>query len=371
MKLNITQKNTTPFKIEKPTLLGTYRTDKPLPFSTDNLNELYLRYDPCHVNKPINLEKGFNNQTTKQRLIVHNKFESLLEWLKSNKHLLETKREENNNKISMNHKSFNPLIVASPGLLALLIKCPYELEYSFQLLGELFNGTIYLKMKKKFQKNFNDFEITNYCEKKFRQHLTEKMQDDDFEESRLNQWVSFGSRKVIEKKSHDVSEKITFVFRNKIKKHTVIFAEEIDCFEQMNKFEKDEFGIVKCKLARKPQPFESRNDYFYSIRKLRWWSQCVLCSVKRLVIGWWSYDHRVEEIKSYSLDELKSSSLFCQNVCLNNLNQILSFIKDGFKKLETNTICLTHSPYSNELVCTNSFFKVLPSSYKESFDFTL
>lgn len=41
--------------------------------------------------------------------------------------------------------------------------------------------------------------------------------DDDFEESKLNQWVSFG-KQVIDKEEHDVRDKITFVFRNKIKK---------------------------------------------------------------------------------------------------------------------------------------------------------
>lgn len=216
-----------------------------------------------------------------------------------------------------------------------------------------------------FQKNFNnDFELTNYCEKKFRELLTEKINDDAFEDSKLNQWISFSKRIVEKQEEAKVSEKITFVFRSKIKKHSVIFAEEVDSFEEINPMNKDQFGIVKFKLCRKPLQHEQRNDYFYSIRKLRWWSQCVLCCVKKLVVGYWQNNHILVEVKDYSLDELRCPSFWCQNVCFNNLNQILSFVKNGFNQLETNSICLIHYKYSKELICVNSNLKVLPTFFK-------
>lgn len=145
-----------------------------------------------------------------------------------------------------------------------------------------------------------------------------------------------------------------------------MFVDEIDCFEQINPQDKDQFGIVKFKLTKKPEAFEQRNDFFISIRKLRWWSQMVVSSVQRLVVGFWRHDHVVENVETYSLDDLKCS-MWCPNVCLNNLNQILSFIKNGFNQLDTNSLCLTHYPYSKELVCVDTNLKVLPKFYKESF----
>lgn len=134
----------------------------------------------------------------------------------------------------------------------------------------------------------NTFDLNKYCEEQFRRQLTEKIfSEDGLEKSKLNQWISIGKKIDIEEddenQDHEFTEKITFVFRNKIKKHIVLFTEEIDCFERMNQIDNDQFGIVKFKLSRKPQQHEQRNDYFMNVRKFRWWSQCVLCSVKKLV----------------------------------------------------------------------------------------
>ena len=61
--------------------------------------------------------------------------------------------------------------------------------------------------------------MNNYCEQKFRDYFTDKMiengDDNSFEQSRLNQWISFGKKAVVENK---IDEKITFVFEIKIKK---------------------------------------------------------------------------------------------------------------------------------------------------------
>lgn len=110
-----------------------------------------------------------------------------------------------------------------------------------------------------------------------------------------------------------------------------------------------------------------RNDYFNALRKLRWWSTSVFSSVRKLVVGFWSNNHIVEEVKEFSLDDLKYPIFWNSNVCFNNLNLILSLIKQAFNQFNTNTICVVHDKNSKELVCVHSNFKVLPSFYQENF----
>lgn len=144
-QLNIGEKNTQIFKITKPVLLGTYRSDV-TPVSNEKIKELYLRYKPRLFNKPIYLEEGFNEYLKNKKYQINNKFENLLEWLKANQHLLKSDVQLENNHL---HNGLGVDFVASPGTLSALLKCPYELEHEFSLLAEKLNGTIYLKIKKK------------------------------------------------------------------------------------------------------------------------------------------------------------------------------------------------------------------------------
>ena len=148
MKLNISERNTNNFKINKPVLLGTYRTDhQSSPISNDKLNELYLRYRPRSLQRSIDLENGFNDHSKSKRFAVVNKFECLLEWLKVNQHLLQD--QTTNSTATGKLNKLNTDFVASNGVLAFLLKSPYDSGNFFELLAERYNGTIYLKMKKK------------------------------------------------------------------------------------------------------------------------------------------------------------------------------------------------------------------------------
>ena len=86
--------------------------------------------------------------------------------------------------------------------------------------------------------------------------------------------------------------------------------------------------------------------------------------MRRLIVGFWLDKHIVNEVKEFTLNDLKCSS-FDENVCFNNLNQILSFIKNGFNMLDTNSISVVHTPFSKELTCYKSNQKVLPNFYRE------
>lgn len=308
--------NPSEFRVFKPQLVGIYRSDT-TPVS-NNANDLYLRYVSKPLNRPLELEKGFMDQP-KKTAVINNKFESLLEWIALNKQLFQQlgqQRELNNNNVTgLGGVDF----VASTGTLSFLLKVPYELENNFSILAEMLNGTIYLKIKRivgapppgssrpnfrpspatntSFSSNTStntsfscsskapplqtfacDFELNNYCDQKFRQHFTEKInassssnnENVNFQESKLNDWVSFGGKKAGDKKSkaHKVTEKITFVFRTKVKKHNIIFSDEVDSFEQIHPANRDHFGIVKFKLVKKGQA--DRNEYLNSLRKLRW-----------------------------------------------------------------------------------------------------
>lgn len=96
------------------------------------------------------------------------------------------------------------------------------------------------------------------------------------------------------------------------------------------------------------------------------WSICVFSSVRRLVVGFWSQNHVVEEVREYTnLNDLKHPLHWNANVCFNNLNSILSLIRLGFSQLNTSTLSLVHQPHSKELLCVPSNLKVLPSVLKD------
>lgn len=306
IKMNIDY-NPNDFRVFKPQLVGIYRSDT-TPVSS-NATDLYLRYVSKSLSRPLELEKGFTGQSKKT--VINNKFESLLEWIALHKQLfqLNQQREPNNNIGAAGLDGVD--FVASTGTLSFLLKIPYELENNFSILAEMLNGTIYLKIKrivgvtppppvstkpifrsgpvttntpfscssKAPQQSFVcDYDLNNHCDQKFRQHFTEKINNTNtsssnnenvnFQESKLNDWVSFGGKKAGDKsKGHKVTEKITFVFRTKVKKHNIIFSDEVDSFEQIHPMNRDHFGIVKFKLVKKGQA--DRNEYLDSLRKLR------------------------------------------------------------------------------------------------------
>lgn len=297
-KINI-EYNPTEFRVFKPQLVGIFRSDT-TPVS-NNATDLYLRYVSKPLGRPLELEKGFADQAKKNA--INNKYESLLEWISLNKQLFQLNPRPD-------HSGANCLdavdFVASTGTLSFLLKIPYELDNNFSILAEMLNGTIYLKIKRigmapnnsvardsstfirrpsfvaqakatsqPFASTTNDYDLTSYCELKLRQHFTEKINNNenaDFRESKLNEWVSFGGKKAgdkhkSKKKSHNVSEKITFVFRTKVKKHNIVFSDEVDSFEQINPANRDNFGIVKFKLVKKG--LADRNEYLNAMRKMR------------------------------------------------------------------------------------------------------
>ena len=301
-KMNI-EYNPNEFRVFKPQLVGIYRSDtQPV---SNNATDLYLRYVSKPLNRPLELEKGFSEQTKKP--VINNKYESLLEWIGLNKQLFQLNQPPE-------QAAANCLdavdFVASTGTLSFLLKMPYDLDNKFNILAEMLNGTIYLKIIRPKRvlgvssnySNLNhrqytppprfcvtppaspkpappppfagsgDYDLNGYCEQKFRQAFTEKINSSesaDFGESKLNEWVSFGGKKVGDKKikNHKVTEKITFVFRTKCRKHSIIFSDEVDSFEQINPMNPDHFGIVKFKLIRRSQA--DRNDHLDALRKLR------------------------------------------------------------------------------------------------------
>ena len=87
-------------------------------------------------------------------------------------------------------------------------------------------------------------------------------------------------------------------------------------------------------------------------------------ATKKLIIGYYQNDHVVERVKELKLENLNCPEYWSQEACLNNLDAILTFIKNSFDKLNTNTICLTHNLHSRELICTETNQKVLPLFYK-------
>ena len=89
-------------------------------------------------------------------------------------------------------------------------------------------------------------------------------------------------------------------------------------------------------------------------------------SVRRLVVGFWSHNHVVEQVEEYAgLKDLKCPAIWNANVCFNNLNSILTLIKHSFSQLNTSTLCVVHEPNARELICYPSNLKVLPSFYQD------
>lgn len=150
LKLNI-DNNTNDFKLSKPQLVGIFRSDKS-PVSND-ANELYLKYVPKPFTRALELEKGFKMQHLK-KFAINNKYEALLEWITLNRQLIQqqfNREEQFNNKLILKNDPNLAIpvdFVLTTGSLSYLLKVPYE-ETAFTILAERFNGTIYIKIKKK------------------------------------------------------------------------------------------------------------------------------------------------------------------------------------------------------------------------------
>ena len=174
------------------------------------------------------------------------------------------------------------------------------------------------------------------------------------------------------KYEHHTTTDLCFVYRTRLNEHSLVYGAEMDCFESIVKLDEpldsNLFESVELKTCKHIENERHRNS-FKRFKTMKWYNQSFLINVKKISVGYWRNQHIVDEIREYNLEELKQIGDWNHELCLNQLYQILSFIKSSFMQQNTSKLKFTYRSFSYKLICDDKDVKnVLPDFFKNEFN---
>lgn len=219
------------------------------------------------------------------------------------------------------------------------------------------------------------FEI--YCSKEFNEDEKLKMNSNykakasEIEEP-LNPITELKHKSIKNEYANHTLTDLCFTYRSRLNENSLVYAAEMDSFEDVCRLDKpldsDLIKSVELKTSKKITN-ERQETSFKKFKTLKWYSQSFLTNIKKLVVGW-HHDLIVDDIKEYKLEDLidLGDGYWNPNLCVYQMNNILSFIKHSFSKHNTDLLKFTYKSFSYQIVCDDKDVKkVLPDFFKETF----
>ncbi|XP_077536456.1 decapping and exoribonuclease protein-like [Haemaphysalis longicornis] len=259
--------------------------------------------------------------------------------------------------------------VVNRGLLARIACTPYEEVEDWRLVACRHGGTLYLCQV-----------MTDACRL---QRLNDKA---DPRSDRMTFWgYKFeqfmgacepdGKPDVLE--VLDENDECCIVVRSCLESHSLLMGAEVDCFDPLA-LQRCRFadgsstaGYVELKTSA-PCLVEYQASKFRRYKFLRWWAQCFLVGIPRVICGFRDEAGIVRCVEEFDVLEMprESKRLWSDAVCLNFCDQVLSFIKRHVTEDNPEEFYLfQYLPSYREIVCTHltdpGEFAFLPRWYLE------
>ncbi|XP_053390827.1 decapping and exoribonuclease protein-like [Mercenaria mercenaria] len=211
--------------------------------------------------------------------------------------------------------------VCRRGLLAKIMRTPYEKKEDWLIAVTLYNGTYYMddietEQRKKDEAKWNGREMCCWGWK-FEQYLTADSKDGVPDpDAQYNNCEAFYT-----------------VVEAQLNNHSLVFSGEVDALNV-----EEEKGSYYVEFKTNSEITRPRHENkFKRFKLMKWWAQSYIMGVQEIVCGFRGGNgivHRLEFYNTQELPSLAAESLqnpWKPNVCFNFLDQLLSSIKSNIK----------------------------------------
>lgn len=157
--------------------------------------------------------------------------------------------------------------------------------------------------------------------------------------------------------------------RSRIKNHSIVYGAEMDCVEKdvpLDKLKLSNFIEIKTTRTLHNQ---RQYDNMCKYKLQKWWAQSYLIGISKLICGYRDDDMIVRSLEKYNVNDFPQMGRqwWSHIVCLNFLDQFLTFVKKCVK--EDETIYKFYWKPGSNVTCTktnDTNFEILPDWFKEA-----
>ena len=156
--------------------------------------------------------------------------------------------------------------------------------------------------------------------------------------------------------------------------HSFVCGAEVDC--QIPKFKEVPgtlSNFIEIKSTRKIKT-QSQYDSFIKYKLIKWWAQSYLVGVPKVYVGYRNDKFQIQETELLSIEKFPElgQHYWSANVCLNFLNQFLSFIKSNVTIDDPNVVYqFEFEPKEHEISCKRltepGHYQIIPEWYVKEF----
>uniref|UniRef100_A0A834R8D6 Decapping nuclease n=2 Tax=Sarcoptes scabiei TaxID=52283 RepID=A0A834R8D6_SARSC len=345
---------------QKPQKIGEYSLNvfknenrREIKFDQSNLS--YLKSPSKTFNSRLNLNKNFREYDHLNWCADSaNKIDDFLKWILRNKHYL----RGHQNSLQL----FDCDFICYRGLLTQLIVTPFLEKDKWYIGASKFKGNIYLCQ----YKNFDSTEFLNLMS--YGGHLFERLMTTD----------SLSENDDIHGDPISVQKQYAAVIKTKIgtkpKQVRMIYAAEMDCLDfglsDPTKLE----NFVEIKTTMRMQN-ERQLENFERFKLIKWWAQCYLAAIPKIICGYKDRSHFIERIESIRVEEIPNlcSKYWTKRQCLGFLQNFLLHVRECLRDENdpTKVYLFSYDEKHCVIECKKLYqsgnFRILPDWYLEEF----
>lgn len=272
-----------------------------------DLTEGYIRLRDGGVNHGLSVDTGLTE---------------FLEWIVRNKHQFQ---KTSGNQLSTDFVTFR-------GVLTTIMTTPYEQQEGWLICGSKFRGTVYIcpfmsEEKKERETNrddrFNQFCYGGY---RFEEYISEPAVESSIVSSDLQ---------IPQPRDPQYHNEYSCVVRSRLGPTSLVYAAEMDCLSKHLSPGEEPLPkhFVEIKTTR---TITNRRqwDYLCQYKMVKWWAQCYLIGIPKVIVGYRDNDMVVRDIQPFSVSELPKicNTYWHTDVCIDFLNRFLQFVQETLKE---------------------------------------
>lgn len=259
---------------------------------------------------------------------------------------------------------FNTDFITYRGVLAQVMRIPYENQEDVLIGATLFRGTIYMYSfttdDRRAREDDTD-EHGNACSYggyRFEEYISEHIDPASAADT-----------------VYGHNQEFCLAIRTRIGDHSVAYGAEMDCVKtnvELSKADLNDFVEIKTtKAMNQPRQYNSLCRY----KTIKWWTQSYLAGTPTIVCGHRDENLIVRKVELFEVNDLPkmSQEFWDYKVCINFLNDFLSYVKQVVKEDDPQLVYKFYwkpafKPSESVVTCTKSrdpIFRVIPDWFVE------
>ncbi|XP_022648592.1 decapping and exoribonuclease protein-like isoform X1 [Varroa jacobsoni] len=305
--------------LREPVELGNFSLIGDRNYVHDTRKMAYLIEPPQDQRLDWDLNEAFDDRIPKNHSLSE-KLDNLLRWICDNVEKFRAPCDGENSKLSGLHTDF----VSYRGLLTTIMCSVYEQKENWILGVTLYKGSRYLCQYSTLEQIEREKNKSGWFERvaawgyKFEQYMTASRP---------------GGRPTPQEPINEKEEFCSVVRTRLGQRHSLVYGAEVDGVDDRLVAKYPEYKhstrrYVEFKTSRFVETSRQRKN-MARFKMVKWWAQCYLIGIPRVICGYRTDDGIVEQVKSYRLSELhdEGREFWSPLRMFHFLDKFLDFIK--------------------------------------------